>query len=327
MISKIFFSKRGNKLLENLGVVDWGYTEEALSHSYAHYEKWLKDQKNADLKYLEGKRGVQRKDLQSVFDSFKSALVFLFDYSDVKKNNSQLEGVSSYALAFDGEDYHYSIKRKLLQIERFVHEEVEIGECFFSIDAQPILERDLAYRAGLGWFGKNSMLINKKHGSYFLISSILLSKKIKNFNTNKHFETDHCGSCRKCIDACPTDAILENRTLDTKNCISYFSIEVFKDTEAPLGHNNKNKEYFGCEICQEVCPWNTKPILKSDNKEIVYHDGVKELFINKSYFETLSLLENISNREYKRKLKGSPLERPGRIGMIKNIKVLLEDKN
>jgi epoxyqueuosine reductase len=152
------------------------------------------------------------------------------------------------------------------------------------------------------------MLISKKHGSFFLISSILINKKL-NLNT-RTIEIDHCGNCTKCIDACPTNAIIDNKVIDANKCISTFTIELFKDAEAPKGYPTNRGEIFGCDICQDVCPWNTKPLDKSELMESPEYLKI---------FEETNL-EVISNREFKKIFKGTSLERTGRVGLLKNIK-------
>jgi epoxyqueuosine reductase len=155
------------------------------------------------------------------------------------------------------------------------------------------------------------MLINKKLGSYFLISSIFLDKKLD--LSSKPVEPDHCGTCTRCIDACPTSAIIDGRQIDASKCISTFTIEMFKDNvEAPKGYPSEREEIFGCDICQDVCPWNAKPLLRS---ELGNYAAFEKTFKNID-------LTSISNREFKRVFKGTSLERTGRVGILKNIKYL-----
>src|SRR5690606_21900042 len=181
---------------------------------------------------------------------FQSALVFLFSYQEAKKwlmENKEYT-VAGYSLGFGGEDYHRALKSRLQRIaESLNRPEIKI---FFSLDAQPIMERDLAYRAGLGWFGKNSMLISRKEGSYFIIGSILFSEKLE-VEPNQ-IELDHCGKCNACAESCPTEAIdPQTRTLISEKCISTFTIETFKEAPAPDGFEKSRGEIFGCDICQD----------------------------------------------------------------------------
>jgi len=292
--------------LQKNQIFDWAYTEESRPKTFDYYKKWVKDNHQGPLDYLADHRKDLREDIKNFFPDFKSALVFLFDYTPSAKANIESKNFkfASYTKGFEGFDYHYWIKEKLIEIAA----KLNLQNYSLSIDAQPVLERDLAFRAGLGWFGKNSMLISREGGSFFLISSILLSEKL-NLETN-NTETDHCGNCTRCIDACPTNAILDNRTILAKNCISTFTIELFKDAEAPKGYPTKRGEIFGCDICQEVCPWNQKPLKRVES--------ISEVDFEKKFKETD--LESISNREFRRIFKGTSLERTGRVGLLKNLK-------
>ncbi len=306
-----------NDFLESLGIVDFGYTESAEALSYKKFEKWISEKMHGELKYLEGERGDKRENIKKVFPKFKSALVFLFDYPKAPVGDNNLK-IASYALGFQGKDYHFVIKERLERMASKLNESFDF-DYKISLDIEPVLERDLAFRAGLGWFGRNSMLINKKHGSYFLIGSLLLSIKLENQVDVllKGMETDHCGTCRKCIDLCPTKAIKEDRTLELAKCISNFTIETFKEVDPPENYNEVESEIFGCDICQEVCPWNHKIELDNENESFI-----TEFFLKRSVDKILNQLDAMSNREYKRIFYGTALERPGRIGMIKNLKAL-----
>lgn len=304
--------------LRSLKIVDWAYTEVSTPATFALYEEWVSRGFSGNLGYLADHRKDLRKDLKEVFPSFQSALVFLFSYSPEKKRLQDSERplkLASYVTGFDGMDYHHWIKDKLQLIEAELKKEHEDLECFFSIDAQPVLERDLAYRAGLGWFGKNSMLISKKHGSYTIIGSILLNKKL-NLQKKDSIEPDHCGNCTACIDQCPTGAIIENKIVDASKCISSYTIELFKDGPAPEGFPAKTNEVYGCDICQEVCPWNNRPL----RGVLPLNEGPEWVkFFERPVPEVLHDLEGMSNRQYRKKFKGTPLERTGRLGMIKNL--------
>lgn len=308
--------------LQSLKIVDWSYTEDDLPLTYEQYESWVEKKLQGPLNYLADERKDKRKSLKNLFPEFESSLVFLFDYTPEKKRllaDEEKYQIASYVTGFEGVDYHYWIKEKLSEIAN----KLNLQNFTFSIDAQPVLERDLAYKAGLGWFGKNTMLISRKHGSYFLIGSILLSTKLE-LESNIHIEADHCGNCTKCIDACPTDAIIDNKVLDASRCISTFTIEEFKPAPSPQGFEKVENIIFGCDICQEVCPWNNKPLQKS----IPSSEKVEWMkFFNDELEVLIEKLNQMSNREYKRFFKGTPLERTGRVGMLKNLTVKLENKN
>lgn len=315
-----------SELLENLEVVDWGYTEDPIPSSFAHYEKWVEEKKHGPLNYLSDYRKDLRGDLRKVYPEFQSALVFLFSYKKTKKwmleNNHH--SVASYALGFEGEDYHYNLKNRL----QLIAESLSLQNFFLSIDMQPVLERDLAARAGLGWFGKNSMLINRKEGSYFIIGSLLLDRKLP--IEKSKIDTDHCGQCTACGDACPTKAIdLETRTLIADKCISTYTIELFRETPPPAGFEQSRGEIFGCDICQDVCPWNRKPLARTLS-ELKLKDSfsfLKEWFFIWTRENFLEYINQQTNRGLKKKFFGTVFERPGKEGWQKNLKAIISSRN
>ena len=313
--------------LRALGVLDWGYTEEAIPQTLKYYEKWTEDSLHGPLTYLNDHRKDLRRDLRHVFPEFQSALVFLFSYQEAKKwllNEKHYE-VAAYTLGLEGEDYHRALKTRLDEIIKSLN--IPDLKSFYSLDAQPILERDLAFRAGLGWFGKNSMLINRREGSYFIIGSILLNQKLPLEVTPQ--DVDHCGQCKACADACPTDAIdIETRTINAPLCISTFTIEIFKEADAPLGFDKSRGEIFGCDICQDVCPWNRKPLLRVIG-ELKLKDSytyLKEWLFIWPKAKLKSFIQNESNRSFRKKLFGTPFDRPGKEGWLKNLKARINSR-
>lgn len=310
-----------SKLLEELGVVDWGYTEDPRPKTFEQYQTWTKNNHHGVLGYLADHRQDQREDLRKVFPEFQSSLVFLFSYQSAKKwllEHNQHK-VAAYSLGFGGEDYHRALKLRLEKISTSLN--LPNLKTFTSLDAQPVLERDLAFRAGLGWFGKNSMLINKKQGSYFIIGSLFLNQKLP--ITPLPIDIDHCGQCMACVEACPTKAIDPNsRTLIANKCISTYTIEVFKDAPSPEGFENSRGEIFGCDICQDVCPWNRKPLQRVISKLHLYDrfSFIKEWFFEMPKDKLAALLGQESNRGLKKKLFGTPFDRPGKEGWLKNLK-------
>jgi epoxyqueuosine reductase len=207
-----------------------------------------------------------------------------------------------------GEDYHNVIPARMKELVRFIEEQVEgpIKNRWYT-DTGPILERDLAQRAGIGWIGKNTCLINPKHGSYFLLSEILLDLPLE---PDHPFITDHCGTCTRCMQACPTQCILPDRTLDATRCISYLTIE-FKDSIPPGLRSQIRDWIFGCDICQMVCPWNR-------------FAGEGDPAFDESHSPP-PLTEELSltPQAFSRRFKQSPIQRAKRRGYLRNVAVAL----
>ena len=310
-----------DNLLQKFNIVDWGYTEEGKASSYSNFEEWIDQNKHANLSYLADERKEKRKHLKEVFHEFKSALVFLFDYSSSKKtldesSKGKDQKIAGYTFGFEGSDYHYFVKDALTEI---IKSSSLPNDHKIIVDTAPVLDRDLAYRAGLGWFGKNSMLISKKHGSYVMIGSILFAEKL-NINL-RELESDHCGNCTACISACPTFAIDPvTRTVDSEKCIPNFTIEIFKDGQPPPFYDGMD-EIFGCDICQEVCPWNRKPINNANEIKLSEtQQNIFNFFVNKSKDEIIDELNQMSKKGYQKRFKGTSFERTGRDGILKNLK-------
>lgn len=312
-----------SEYLQSQGILDWGYTEEPIPRSLSQYEQWINRGEHGTLGYLADHRKDLRRDLRQVYPGFQSALVFLFSYQPAKKYllEKGRHEIAAYALGFEGEDYHHALKRRLDGIYDELKRTHPDLERFIALDAQPVLERDLAFRAGLGWFGKNSMLIHQKEGSYFILGSLLLNQKLP--LEGKKPDVDHCGQCNACVEACPTQAINpETRTIQASQCISTFTIETFKDIPAPEGFDKSRGEIFGCDICQDVCPWNRKPLQKVEPllKLQPHFRFLISWFFELSKTDLCQLFVKETNRGLKKKLFGTPFDRPGRSGWIKNLK-------
>ncbi len=309
--------------LKDLGVLDWGYTESSTPTSFDLYDQWSERKENQDLAYLIDERKQKRRDIKHVYPEYQSSLFFTFGYAHIKQLDTK-QRVAGYVSGFDGVDYHFILKEKLRQIFDYISHSFD-GEinCKLSIDTLPVLERDFAYQAGLGWFGKNSMLIHREHGSYFMISAILLDQKLKIDKEIKP-STDFCGTCTDCIQACPTLAIDgDKRQITLSKCLSTFTIEKFKDDENPPEGYEDSGYIYGCDICQDVCPWNKKVLrhtIATDQSEEVGPESFFKRDLNLIYTD----LENMSNRQFRKLFKSTPFERTGRIGVMKNIKPYLE---
>lgn len=340
-----------DSIFSQYGVGDWSYSEDSLAQSYQNFIDWVREGSNGPLSYLEDHRMVLREDIKKFYPEFQSALVFLFPYTETRKqlddiyNSNESNGlrIASYTLGFNGEDYHIELSQRLNKMAEEVKAYLESRKLLssskslewnLSVDIHPVLERDLAYRSGLGWFGKNSMLINRKLGSFTLIGAIFFNQRLPSSVVPKRsLENDHCGQCRACVDACPTEAIdISRRQIIAQNCISTYTIELFKDAPVISGHKeNSHGEIFGCDICQDVCPWNFKPLAKEsglDEKpfEFSLQDQIVESFLKTPIFRLYENINSLSNRGYIKKFLRTSFSRTGRKGMLKNLNVFLSRK-
>ena len=211
-------------------------------------EKWLNKNYHGEMGYM-ARNFDKRVDPRLLVPGAKSVISLLYNYyTEARQIDSKAPKISSYA---HGEDYHFVIKRKLKELFKGIQNKIGQVEGRVFVDSAPVLDKAWATRSGLGWIGKNSNLINKRSGSYFFIAEIILDLDLEEDGPT----TDHCGKCTACIDACPTEAIVEPYVIDGSKCISYFTIEL-KD-EIPKEMSGKFDNWmYGCDVCQEVCPWN-----------------------------------------------------------------------
>ncbi len=210
-------------------------------------EKWLKQNLNGEMRYMEN-HFDKRLDPRLLVEGSRSVISLSYNYFPEEFQSNQVFKLSKYAY---GEDYHEVIKEKLRSLVAELQE--EIGEFAFRVfvDSAPVLEKAWARKSGIGWVGKNSNLITKKNGSFYFLAEIICDLDL----IDDEPVTDHCGSCTKCIDACPTQAIISDKIVDGSKCISYATIEL-KD-QIPDFFKDKMQDWmFGCDICQDVCPWN-----------------------------------------------------------------------
>ncbi|MFC2128101.1 tRNA epoxyqueuosine(34) reductase QueG, partial [Bacteroidota bacterium] len=232
-----------------LGFTSIGISKaEFLEEEAPRLEQWLKSGFQGEMSYLEN-HFDKRLDPTLLVEGAKSVISLSYNYFPEEKQVGGSYKLAKYAY---GQDYHHVIKDKLNVLMDEIQQEVgEVAGRAFT-DSAPVMERAWAQKSGLGWNGKHSLLIQKNHGSFFFLAELILDLELEYDNA---FKTDHCGTCTKCIDACPTKAILPNNTVDGSKCISYFTIEL--KNELPNTVKGKFENWmFGCDICQDVCPWN-----------------------------------------------------------------------
>jgi len=247
----------------------------------------------------------KRTDPRKLFENTKSVISVLYNYYPKtqipEKNNYK---ISKYAY---GKDYHFVIKRKLEELIDFIREEVKEINARAFVDSAPVLDRAWAAKAGLGWIGKNTNLITKEQGSYFFIGEIITDLELKYDNPSV---PNYCGTCTRCIDACPTKS-LKPYELDARKCISYLTIE-YKLNKIPDTFKGKFSDWiFGCDICQDVCPWNrfSKPHNEPD------FEPIEELLkLRKPDWECLT------EEHFRKIFKNSPAERTKYKGLMRNIR-------
>lgn len=239
---------------ETCGISKAGFLNEEASK----FEQWLKNGYHGKMKYMENHFDM-RLDPRLLIDDAKSVISLSFNYFPEEIQNLESYKISKYAY---GEDYHFVLKSKLKALINFIQEKIgEVNGRAF-VDSAPILERVWAQKSGLGWTGKHSLLIQKNKGSFFFLAELILDLELE---YDHPFSTNHCGTCTKCLDSCPTQAILPNNTIDGSKCISYFTIELKE--EIPSVFKNKFENWmFGCDICQDVCPWNRFSSAHSEEK-------------------------------------------------------------
>jgi len=239
------------KALE-LGFVACGISAAgSLEKERERLQSWLLDGMNASMAYM-ANHFEKRLDPTKLEQGAKSVISVLINYYPSQKQADPAAPIiSKYAY---GKDYHLVVKEKLNNLLIFIQSLVPTCHGRAFVDSAPVLERPWAKTAGLGWIGKNSLLISKTFGSYVFIGELIIDLQLSYDNA---LATDYCGNCTRCIDACPTGAIVSERTIDARKCISYHTIENKEEVPGPIRKNLHNR-LFGCDICQDVCPWNKK---------------------------------------------------------------------
>ena len=279
---------------------------------FEHLQAWLSKNYEGEMQYMRRREDAYEHP-DGVLPGSKSVIVTALNYhasaSGDEPNDASLVSfakgrVASYANGTA--DYHDVIRRMLKQLGAALHEAVPGCRTRPVVDTAPLLERDFAKIAGLGWFGKNTMLINKHAGSWLFLGALLTDVELE---PDSPHDTSHCGTCTRCLEACPTDAFPEPYVLDARKCISYLTIEL-RDQPIPHELRDGMQDWvFGCDICQDVCPWNRKA---SDTSVPEFHpaDDLSPL--------DLRWLLSLSEEEFRQRFRKTPFDRPGRSGLLRN---------
>jgi len=271
------------------------------------FDSWIESGYAGEMDYL-SRGAAKRRDSRLPVAAATNAIVVGLNYGGREPSGS----IARYAR---GDDYHDVMTARLKELHLWLEAEAgrPIGGKAY-VDTGPILERDLARRAGLGWFGKNTNLINPRIGSFFFIGVLLVEIDLAE---DSPFEADRCGRCTRCLDACPTDAFVESRVLDATKCISYLTIEA----KGPIPPEHREKIgglIYGCDICQDVCPWNVR--FSQDLREQAF--GAREVFDGDAR-EIAKKILAMNDDSFRAELKGSPVKRAKRRGLARNAATVL----
>lgn len=290
-----------------LGFDPVGITTLGPARTHDAFLDWLERGYSGEMTYLA--RGAEkRRDTRLPFAGVKTAIVVALNYG-----GKQVAGpIARYAR---GADYHDVMLERLNTLHLFLREitqrEVR-GKAY--VDTGPILERDLAQRAGLGWIAKNTMLVNPRRGSFFFLGALLVDLDL---HPDAPFEADRCGTCTRCLDACPTDAFVAPRTLDATRCISYLTIEHRSDIAEEL-QPLMGELIYGCDICQDVCPWNHRFATELGDPALAARPDNDR--------PDLSELLHLTEETFRQRFKGSPIKRAKRSGLARNAAIALKNR-
>ncbi|MEK6513171.1 tRNA epoxyqueuosine(34) reductase QueG [Myroides odoratimimus] len=269
-------------------------------------EQWLNKQMHGQMSYMEN-HFDKRLDPRLLVEGAKSVVSLTLNYYPEERQISDSYKISKYAY---GEDYHHVIKDKLKELLYFIESEIGAVDGRVFVDSAPVLDKAWAAKAGLGWVGKNNNLINRKSGSFFFIAELIIDLELEEDGPT----TDHCGTCTKCIDACPTEAIESPHIVNGSKCISYLTIELKDDI--PTEFSGKLDNWmFGCDVCQDVCPWNR---FASPHKEQRFIPN--NALIEYSKHEWKELTKETFNEIFKK----SAIKRTKYEGLLRNMQFLGE---
>ena len=303
---------REKSLLIKSKAKEWGFSEvgivkvETLTKEGEQLQAWLTKGYNGGMAYMEDHFQL-RTDPSLLFEGAKSVICLSYNYFPKEPLNSSKYKIAKYAY---GKDYHKVLRKRIKKLLEELKRDLPEIDGRACVDSAPVMEREWAKRAGLGWYGKNGLIIHPKKGSYFFLAELLVNLELE-YDTPI---SDHCGTCTRCIDACPTDAISEaGYELDASKCLSYLTIEL-KEDKVPAAFQDKMEDWiFGCDICQDVCPWNKFSAPHSEQK-FVPSEALKSMQSDD--------WENLSQEQFDRLFEGSAVRRTGLEGLKRNIETV-----
>lgn len=307
-MSKVLHSKIIKEEALRLGFSHCGFSKaEFLKEEAPRLEQWLLQNMHGKMAYME-KHFDKRLDPTKLVPDAKSIISLLLNYFPAEEQQDKTAPkISRYAF---GRDYHFVIKDKLAQLFQFIHDKIGKAEGRVFVDSAPVLDKAWAKRSGLGWTGKNTNLINPKAGSYFFIAELIVDLELEYDSPME----DYCGTCNRCVEACPTEAIIQPYVVDGSKCISYFTIELKE--AIPVEVQGKFDNWvFGCDVCQEVCPWNR---FSAPHSEAAFN--AKEDLIQMTKKEWHEITEEVFEKIF----YDSAVKRAGYEGLKRNLAFISE---
>lgn len=285
---------------KRLGFMSCGISKaEFLEEEAPRLEKWLNQNMHGEMQYMENHFDKRLDPTKLVPDS-KSVVSLLLNYFPSEEQNADSYKISKYAY---GTDYHFVIKDKLKALLHFITDEIGDVHGRAFVDSAPVLDKAWAAKSGLGWMGKHSNLLTKQSGSFYFIAELIIDLELD----YDHPVTDHCGSCTACIDACPTQAIVDPYVVDGSKCISYFTIEL--KNEIPTNVQGQFDDWmYGCDVCQDVCPWNR---FSTSHKEPLFNASPELLAMTKKDWEEITeeVFQSIFQKSAVKRTKFTGLKR------------------
>tara|TARA_Y100001947_G_scaffold156205_1_gene163878 strand:+ start:313 stop:1497 length:1185 start_codon:yes stop_codon:yes gene_type:complete len=322
-VSGVTLTTRLKEQARELGFGLVGVASVEASRHMGLYREWVEDGRHGEMGYLAREDAVARRaDLRGTLPTVRSAVVVGHEYFQEDPPGVPADPARGVIARYArGQDYHGTIQERLLELHRWIEASVAAPvEGRVYVDTGPILEREMAVRAGIGWFGKNTMLIDPKRGSYFFLGLLLLDLDL---DADAPFQEDHCGTCRSCLDACPTGALLGRDAsgapvMDASRCISYLTIEHRGSIPVEFRPLMGNRVY-GCDICQEVCPWNERFTRPAEDEAYRAREGLD----GPSLVELADQLLSLDDSGFRALFRDSPIKRAKRPGLLRNVCIAL----
>lgn len=296
-------------LAREIGFELVGITPAGVPRTWSEFQAWLNNGYAGEMSYLTNRSEAYRNP-QLVLEGVRSLVLLGLNYKTTAPLPCPSGSGQTSRYAWGTSDYHDVIRGKLKLLSREMKQRQPGVRTRGIVDTAPLLERDFARLAGLGWFGKNTLLLNKSMGSYFFLAALLTDAELE---PDSPHETAHCGTCTRCLDVCPTEAFVEPYVLDARKCISYLTIELRGAIPRELRHG-MGEWLFGCDLCQEVCPWNRKA-----------PESPEETFQPREDLATVELAElfDLDEKTFEERFGATPLARPGRGGILRNAAIVL----